>query len=299
MSEFDHIEVLRGADGLFGGNGNPGATVSLVRKRPQATPALTVDASVGSWNNYRAEVDATGPLALDGALRGRAGGVYIDRDYFYRAAFLKRRKVFGMLEYQITGATTLALGGSYQSDRALPFTNGLPRNLDGSDPRLPRDTSLTADWSFYRTQTRQAWMQLRQRFGSGWTARLNLLADNGSADSLTMEFDDPINAATGVLLDAPTAFGTSAPDALTHFSSDLTVTGTFDLFGRRTEMAFGGDYTRANTVASLSFYNGFQRAIENVHNFDPSLYPDPRAHQARLLHKSVLPHPYRRESLSH
>jgi TonB-dependent siderophore receptor len=276
LSEFDHIEVLRGADGLFGGNGNPGATVSLVRKRPQATPALTVDASVGSWNNYRAELDATGSLALDGDLRGRVGGVYIDRDYFYRLASLERRKAFGMLEYQITAATTLALGGSYQSDRALPFTNGLPRNLDGSDPRLPRTTALATDWSYYRGQTHQAWMQVRQRFGSGWTARLNLVADKGSTDSLSIQFENPIDPATGVILDAPTAFGTSAPDTLTHFSSDFTLTGSFDLFGRRTEMAFGGDYTRANTAASLSSYSTFQRAIGNIYAFDPSLYPDPR-----------------------
>jgi len=276
LSEFDHIEVLRGADGLFGGNGNPGATVSLVRKRPQATPALSVDVSAGSWNNYRAEFDATGPLGLDGALSGRVGGDYIDRDYFYRTAFLKRRKIFGMLEYQIAAATTLTLGGSYQSDRALPFASGLPFKLDGSDSRLPRATSLTTDWSYYRAHTYQSWMQLHQRFGSGWSARLNLLADEGSVDTLTMQFQNSVNAATGVLLGAPFAQGSLTPETPSRLSFDGILTGTFDVFGRRTEMAFGADYTRVSTDSSLAIYTGFQPSIENVHHFDPSLYPDPR-----------------------
>jgi outer membrane receptor for ferric coprogen and ferric-rhodotorulic acid len=276
LSEFDHIEVLRGADGLFGGNGNPGAAVSLVRKRPLATPALDLNVSAGSWNDYRVGVDATGPLALDGALRGRIGGVYLDRGYFYKTAYLKRRKIFGILEYQITAATTLTLGGSYQADDALPFTNGLPFNLDGSDPHLPRETSLTTDWSYYRTRTRQAYLQLRQRFGNDWTVKLNVLGDKGSADFLTMQFDNPIDPTTGMLFDAPTAFGTLGPNTLTRLSSDFTLTGTFDLFGRRTNMAFGGDYTRVNAMASSAYYNGFRRGIENIHGFDPSLYPEPR-----------------------
>jgi outer membrane receptor for ferric coprogen and ferric-rhodotorulic acid len=81
LSEFDHVEVLRGSDALFGGNGNPGGTVSLVRKRPGASFEVSMSAAAGSWNNYRVEADITGPLAADGALRGRLDGVYRLEDY--------------------------------------------------------------------------------------------------------------------------------------------------------------------------------------------------------------------------
>ena len=82
MGEFERIEVLRGADGLFGGEGNPGATINLIRKRPLSTPQLSIDLSGGSWDNYRMEVDATGPLGFDGALRGRLDVDYSNRKYF-------------------------------------------------------------------------------------------------------------------------------------------------------------------------------------------------------------------------
>jgi outer membrane receptor for ferric coprogen and ferric-rhodotorulic acid len=81
LSEFDHIEVLRGSDSLFGGKGNPGAAISLVRKRPLATTELSFSALAGSWDRYRLEGDITGPLGFDGALRGRLDGVYASREF--------------------------------------------------------------------------------------------------------------------------------------------------------------------------------------------------------------------------
>lgn len=70
LAQFERIEVLRGADGLFAGNGQPGASINLIRKRPRHDPTLRVSAWAGSWENHRVEVDTTGPLAFDGALRG-------------------------------------------------------------------------------------------------------------------------------------------------------------------------------------------------------------------------------------
>ncbi|MDT9121463.1 TonB-dependent siderophore receptor, partial [Escherichia coli] len=63
MAPYDHVEVLRGASGLLGGTGDPGGIVNLVRKRPLSSYQLKLNTSAGSWDNYRTEVDLTGPLA--------------------------------------------------------------------------------------------------------------------------------------------------------------------------------------------------------------------------------------------
>ncbi len=34
ISQYDHVELLRGAAGLFNGYGDPSGTVNLVRKKP-------------------------------------------------------------------------------------------------------------------------------------------------------------------------------------------------------------------------------------------------------------------------
>ena len=36
LREYDRVEILRGSDALFSGNGSPGGTISPVRKRPLA-----------------------------------------------------------------------------------------------------------------------------------------------------------------------------------------------------------------------------------------------------------------------
>lgn len=57
---YDRVEVLRGANGLLTGTGNPSATINFIRKRPTADFQLEVDASAGSWDYRRADIDVSG-----------------------------------------------------------------------------------------------------------------------------------------------------------------------------------------------------------------------------------------------
>ena len=79
---YEQVEVLRGPAGIFKGSGQPSGTANFIRKRAPHDFAGSVGASVGTWDNYRAEIDIGGPLALDGRLRGRAAGSYLQRDFF-------------------------------------------------------------------------------------------------------------------------------------------------------------------------------------------------------------------------
>ncbi len=52
LAEYEQVEVLRGADGLFAGNGDPGGTVNLSRKRGKDHFQAIADVSGGSWDNF-------------------------------------------------------------------------------------------------------------------------------------------------------------------------------------------------------------------------------------------------------
>ena len=82
LAMYDHIEVLRGAAGMMTGAGNPSGTINLVRKRATAVPQFSVTASAGSWDNYRGEVDGSGPLNEAGTLRARGVVAYQDSNTF-------------------------------------------------------------------------------------------------------------------------------------------------------------------------------------------------------------------------
>ena len=53
LAGIERIEVLRGANALFGADGLPGGAINLVRKRPLANAAAVLSSSAGSWNNHR------------------------------------------------------------------------------------------------------------------------------------------------------------------------------------------------------------------------------------------------------
>ena len=273
LGEYDHVEVLRGSDALFGGIGNPGATVNLIRKRPLAASEVTFSAHAGSWNNYRAEADATGPIGWDGALRARLDLVLGDRDYFFQPARLGRRKVFGALEFDITSSTLLTLGASYQWDHALPAIGGLPSYPDGSDARLPRNLALSFNWARYDTQTREYYAQFQQSMGSAWKLKLNATSLDAAAEYDYGDFDSPIDPTTKALPILPGALFSPHPNMQDQFVFDATLTGSFEWLNRRFELAIGADYQHFRGDIPLGFVSGFEPAVSNVFEYTPEAYP--------------------------
>jgi len=275
LSEFDHIEVLRGSDALFGGTGNPGGTVSLVRKQPLDTFAATADLSTGSWNNERAEGDVTGPLAFNGALRGRLDGVFEDRGYFYNLATLERKRLFGVIEAEVTPATVVRLGGSYQRDDSLPFVNGLPRGPYGSDPHLPVDTALTFDWSRFRERMREGYLQAQQNFAGDWKVKIDAEEWDGKANAYYGYWESTIDPETKEFY-APPSSELNFDDSLhRQFAIDVTVTGTLPWFGRRADFAFGGDFMHVHTTYPIDQYFASSEAPNQKYRYNPALYPSP------------------------
>jgi outer-membrane receptor for ferric coprogen and ferric-rhodotorulic acid len=270
MGEFERIEVLRGADGLFGGEGSPGATVNLVRKVPLSTPQLTVDLSGGSWDNYRVEADATGPLGFDGALRGRVDVDYLDRRYFFKTANLDGSKIFGVLEWDLSPQTLLTVGGSIQWDNTLPIVAGLPRDPDDNDAHLPRSTGLTSNWANYDTHTREIYLQFTQHFGPRWKLKINATSWDVTARYDLQEFA----AGYGPLLYPDFEF-TTRPNTQNQLALDTTFTGSFDVFGRRVDLAVGADLLQFRGISAVDEPISSAAPI-NVHAFSPAAYPDPR-----------------------
>lgn len=275
LVEFDHVEILRGADGLFSGNANPGATISLVRKRPQRTYSLTFSAAAGSWGERRLEVDVSGPLARDGDLRGRAAAVYSSDGYYYDIDPHERQKIFAALEYDFSPSATLTAGASYQWDDASGVGTGLPFYADGSDARFPRETALEFDWTRYRNELAGAYLQYRQQLGTDWSLKFNASGWRTEAEFSYGDFYALLDPITSVPMSPFFGFTTARPNIHEQRTADLTLAGTLNWFGLRQEVAIGADFTRVE-LDSLNYWYNFAPAGD-VRDFDPADYPDPRA----------------------
>jgi outer membrane receptor for ferric coprogen and ferric-rhodotorulic acid len=149
LAMYDSVQVVRGANGLFSGNGEPGGAINLVRKRPTAQKQILGSVGVGSWSRKQAELDVAGPLNEAGSLRGRAVLAHSDKNFFYRGADSQNSLLYGILEADVTSSTRVSLGASYDKLKATPWREGLPRAANGDDLKLSRKTALMAGWSHY------------------------------------------------------------------------------------------------------------------------------------------------------
>ena len=276
ISEFDRVEVLRGADALFGAGGNPGATVNLVRKRPLRSFDAAFNATAGSWNSYRAAADVTGPLAFDGRLRGRLTAAYSHRDYFFDGASLTRKNVFGSVEYDLTPQTVMTVGGSYSQAQSHPFEGGLPTFPDGSDPHLPRRTGYTFDWGRLDTDMREGYLRFEQGFAPDWRLLVNATSLNGSSHYDLGQFEGVVNPITRGIAPAPSALYTTRPTLQRQLSAEATLTGSAHWLGMDEEMAIGADFAHFYSDQSVVRVPSLGTPVEDAYNYSPLGYPDPR-----------------------
>lgn len=271
LSEYDRIEVLRGADALFGGAGDPGGSINLVRKRPLESAGTQLILSLGSSNDRRLQVDTTGPLAEDGALRGRVVASVARQDYFYDDAERDNRKLYGILEYDVGPNTRLSLGGSFEDSNARPNAAGLPLYDDGSDPRLPRSTGLVFRQNRQQDLKREGFAQVSHDFSQRWKLKAGATMVTQSGSSMLIGNQSPINPVTG-LADTTRLQTTSTQERARQYSAEATLSGSWDWNGRRQDFVVGADYVR-NIVPALVSRSGYVVGPPlDAWAFDPGAY---------------------------
>jgi outer-membrane receptor for ferric coprogen and ferric-rhodotorulic acid len=275
----DRVEVLRGAPGLLIGNGDPGGTVNMVRKRPMAEQQLQVTGRAGSWDYYRLDADITGALNAAGTLRGRLIAGYEDRHYFYEATQSKLPLLYGILEADLGEKTVASIGMRYQDYRQYGgrVRGGLPMSTDGSNLNLPRSTSLAPSWTGYDSQTQEFFGDITHQFNDHWKFKLSGLYQRNDREDTIMRTNDG-------RVDPLTLTGTRYTRV--EFSKvlyettavDAQVTGKFDALGQTHEVFVGANWQQAEMPSSRTSRVSYvpQYAID-FNNFDlsqvPRLYP--------------------------
>jgi len=281
MGAYDRIEILRGADALFGGSGNPGASISLIRKEPLYKNQATVDLSAGSWNRYRAEVDGSAVLTEDGALRVRGDIVSLSNDYFYDNTYMRFSKAYGVLAYDLSPSTTLQIGGSYSRQNSRDAGTGLPRFPDGADANLPRSFALTFPWAFYKKQSAEVFAKVNHEINDNWHVKANVTYVDGKAEYANAQFQDPLSPVTYAVLGKPNVTYSLDPDTNKQVSGDITLTGSFTTLGRKTDLMLGADYQNFKGTQRFQYISGYPFfSTGNVLTMDPATFTDPRLNPA-------------------
>ena len=240
MAQFEEVSILRGADGLFGA-GDAGGVINLQSKRPKDTFAATATVSAGSWNNYRSELDVTGPISEYNDLKGRAVAVFQDQDHFFKPSHSRREMLYGSVQADINPDITLLMGASYQKDRQDAFNASLPRYIDGADAYFPRSTTMGAAWGWLERENISVFSNLSYSLLPDWKLNLNMRHTIGDDAINGAEMEGGIDYATLQSDWWRYQDQTKAQETL----ADLNLQGSVDVLGQKQELLLGVDSFRS------------------------------------------------------
>lgn len=272
MIMFDHVEMLRGAAGLFNGAGQPGGVINLVRKRPAGKQQFSGSLGLGSWNTRRGEVDYSTPLNQSGSVRARLAAAYDKRDSHVDYANSERTSLYGIVEADLTSSTTVSLGAGYQKRDWRPAMMGMPRYRDGGDLGLPRSTFLSTPWTRWDFETTQVFADVTHSFNSDWQLKVSAVSDHETSD---LKYAYVSGAVDRTTLRGPMLAGGANAYDNKQLALDANLTGAFQAFGRRHELVVGANWYNRDANSQGGRLNGFGGTPVDVFHFNPSAVADP------------------------
>jgi outer membrane receptor for ferric coprogen and ferric-rhodotorulic acid len=275
---YDRVEVVRGANGLLTGTGNPSAAINLVRKRPTPELSASTSISAGSWDSFREMGDISVPLTTDGRVRARVVGVNNDGHSYIDGYQTQKQAFYGIIEADVTEDTTLGIGYDYQSSSPKrPTWGGVPLWFsNGSEAEWSRSKSVAADWNRWDSTRQSAFTELERRFDNGWKV-------HGVVNQYRTKYDTQLMGSSGTP-DQDTGLGTfpngAYPVALAgegksrQTTFDVMASGPFDLMGRQHDLVVGGMSSRytSNKDDVSPFFPGFTSG--NIYDWN-SRFPKP------------------------
>ncbi|ENO86467.1 TonB-dependent siderophore receptor [Thauera linaloolentis] len=271
MSMYDRVEVMRGAAGLMEGEGTPGGSINLMRKRPTREFQGSLTGSVGSWDNYLGSLDVGGPINEAGTLRGRAVVSHQDKKSFIDDYENKRTLVYGILEADLTPATTATLGFSYSNeDNPGVDWNGIGTWPDGSFLPISRSTRMSPSWAYWDKKSTTVFADVEHRFDNGWKAKLAATSIDSEMDMMGTYLANQTAAPSYNLVGGSPAYRY----ARDQYSIDAHAAGPVRLWGGTHELVFGASH-RKNKWKDEGAPTDFTPVSFNPLDWSPRSVPKP------------------------
>ncbi|WP_152207871.1 TonB-dependent siderophore receptor [Marinobacter changyiensis] len=264
---FDRVEVVRGANGLMTGTGNPSATVNFIRKRPTAETNASVAVTGGSWDQKRIVGDLSGAVSESGAVRGRVVAGYEDKNSYLDRYSNEKQMFYGVLEADLTDTTLLTLGHSIQtSDTDSPLWGALPLfYTDGTATDFARSTSTASDWSYWDNTQHNSFVELQQELAGGWQAKGTVFRlENDSDSELFYQFGTPDPQTGEGLMAYPSQYDLN----IEQWVVDAYTTGPFNLANRTHELVLGATWSRSETVDESRYGQGIGNPLPPLNQWD-------------------------------
>lgn len=237
----DRVEVLRGAQGLLEGAGDPAGAVNVVRKRGLVDTAFNIEGRAGSWDNYGTRLETGGALDKQTRLRSRVVLDYEDKGSFVDTISDRNLNAYGALDFDMTPDTTLGLGVAHSLLKGnSSLYNGVPRYANGRPLDISRSVYGGAGWNDAERRETQVLLDLEHRFTVDWKLKI-------SGAYIKEDWDSIISYGNGLV-----PVGGSTRNGLGYdydFSAknaglDISLSGKFEALGISHDVMFGSNYSK-------------------------------------------------------
>ncbi|AYO53674.1 TonB-dependent siderophore receptor [Acinetobacter wuhouensis] len=164
MDKFDRVEIVKGANGLTNGAGNPAGAINLVRKHADSKIFTgSIDASAGTWDTYKIKADLSTPLNEDGSVRGRLVTSHKETDTFKDRVHDENDLVYAVIDADLTDRTTISAGASYEKEKIDGDSSNLPAFYsDGTKTNFSRSKNYSSDWSYWNSERYSYFIGIKQ-----------------------------------------------------------------------------------------------------------------------------------------
>ena len=269
LSIYDRVEVVRGANGLTTGAGNPGVSINLVRKRADTKELKgNIKAEVGSWNSYSVTADISSGLNDDGSIRGRFVLKHEEKDSFMNGYKKENNLFYGVLDIDLSDDTYLSTGISYQdTDKSGIRWGGLPAfHSDGTQTNFDRSLTVSEDWTYWNTQTKSFFANLKQNLANDVSLNANYSYDVIATDNALLYFAGTVNKTDGSGI---SSLDWQAAEEKKEHNFDINVNIPFELGGLEQEIIMGATYNLSKqTEHDARYPDGYYDEVSNFYNYD-------------------------------
>lgn len=168
LDKFDRIEIVKGANGLTSGAGNPGGAINMVRKHANSKVFTgDIDISAGTWDTYKIKTDLSTPLNEEGTIRGRLVASHKATDTFKDRVHNENDLIYAVLDADLTESTTISAGASYEKEDLDGDSNNLPAFYkDGTKTNFSRSKNYSPDWSSWDTERYSYFLDIKQQLAN-------------------------------------------------------------------------------------------------------------------------------------
>lgn len=265
----ERIEVLKGPAAMLYGRIEPGGLVNIVTKRPIDTPYYSVEQQFGSYDHYRTQWDATGPVFKDGSVLYRFSGGYQNSKSFQDFQFTDRVILNPSATFRPTQDTEFTADFEY-FDQDYFATIGIPAVGDRPAP-IPISRSFgDPNNTPFNVRTYRVGSELTHRFNEHLTFRNRFLASFLHTDDRQLKAVPPGNPNAALLANG--VMRRNIIDQVSDaevYTTNLDLLGNFDIGPTHHDTLVGFDYLRADSEYLISGNNRTADPALNINIYYP------------------------------